>query len=194
MRTLSLALALLAAAPALAGEAEVHRQRIDDFKAVAGTVESVHETQARARIGGTVTGLAVDEGAAVTAGQRLATVGDTKLALQIAGADARVKSLEAERALAATEFQRATDLFAKGAATKARVDDARTRLEVADRAIAAMRSERSVAAERSSESAVLSPTNGRVLKVLVTEGSVVLPGDVVATIAVEDYVLRLALP
>jgi multidrug efflux pump subunit AcrA (membrane-fusion protein) len=85
-------------------------------------------------------------------------------------------------------------LLAKGAATKARVEDAATRLEVANRAIAAIRAEVQVSAERSGEGSVLAPKSGRVLKVHVTEGSVVLPGDVIATIAVENYTLRLALP
>jgi multidrug efflux system membrane fusion protein len=41
---------------------------------------------------------------------------------------------------------------------------------------------------------VLAPKSGRVLKVHVTDGSVVLPGETIATIAAENYVLRLALP
>jgi RND family efflux transporter MFP subunit len=185
---------LLTALPGRAGELTVHPRRIDDLKAVFATVESVHETQARARLGGTVAALMVDEGQGVEAGQRLATVSDSKLALQMAGIDARIRAQEAERALAKSEADRAADLFAKGAATKARVDDTRTKLEVADRAILATRSERNVVAERGSEGAVLAPTNGRVLKVHVTQGSVVMPGEPLATIAVEDYILRLALP
>ncbi|TAN71180.1 MAG: efflux RND transporter periplasmic adaptor subunit [Magnetospirillum sp.] len=194
MRVTPAIVALLVATAAQAGEVEVHLRRIDDLKAVAATVESVHETSARARLGGTVNSLATDEGRRVEAGQRLATIADVKLAPQIGGADARIKSLEAERDLAATELQRASDLFDKGAGTKMRLDAARTRLEVAERAIASARAERSVLAERTGEGAVLAPANGRVLKVHVTEGSVVLPGDVIATIAVENYALRLALP
>lgn len=187
-------LALLMAATAWAGEVEIHPRRIDDLKAVAATVESVRETAARARLGGTVTSLATDEGQHVEAGQRLATIADTKLAPQIGGAEARIKSQEAERDLARTELQRSSELFAKGAGTQMRLDAARTRLEVAERAVAAANSERTVLAEHSGEGAVLAPTNGRVLKVHVTEGSVVLPGDLIATIAVENYILRLALP
>lgn len=194
-RPLAVLLALSAMGQAaVAGDVAVHVRPIDDLKAVFATVESVHETQARVRLGGTVAELAVDEGHQVRAGQRLASVTDSKLALQITGVEARIRSQEAERALAKMEFERATELLAKGAATRARVDDTRTRLEVAERGIAAIRSERAVLAERTNEGAVLAPTNGRVLKVHVTEGSVVMPGEPLATIAVEDYVLRLALP
>lgn len=194
MRASTLFIAFILTSPAWAEELEIHTRRVDDMKAVAATVESLHETSARARLGGTVSRLDADEGQKVTAGQRLATIADSKLAPQIGGAEARIKSLEAERDLAATELQRAKDLFDKGAGTKMRLDSAQTRLEVSERAIASARSERTVLTERSGEGAVLAPANGRVLKVHVTEGSVVLPGDMVATIAVENYTLRLALP
>lgn len=189
------ALALLcAASPVLAGEATIETRLLDDVKAVFATVESVDEVLARARIGGTVSALLVDEGSAVKAGERIAAIGDPKLALTTAGIAAKLKASEAERDLSAIEYRRAQDLLAKGAATKARVEDAATRLEVANRAIAAIRAEVQVSAERSGEGSVLTPKSGRVLKVHVTEGSVVLPGETIATIAAENYVLRLALP
>jgi RND family efflux transporter MFP subunit len=188
------ALAALCTAPAWAGEMTVETRSLDDLKAVFATVESVDEVLARARIGGTVSGLLVDEGTQVKAGSRIATIGDPKLALATAGLDARLKGAEAERDLAEIEYRRAQDLLGKGASTKARVDDARTRLEVAGRTIAALRAEKQVSAERTGEGAVLAPGAGRVLKVHITEGSVVLPGETIATIAAETYVLRLALP
>src|SRR5579863_10200117 len=47
---------------------------VPDEKAVFGQVESVHITQARARIGGTLASIEVREGDHVEAGQRLGTV------------------------------------------------------------------------------------------------------------------------
>ncbi len=44
------------------------------------------------------------------------------------------------------------------------------------------------------EGAALAPGAGRVLKTPVTEGSVVLPGETIATIAEDHYILRLQLP
>jgi len=192
-RLLPLALPL-AVMPALAGEVAVATQQVDDLKAVFATVESVDEVAARARISGTVSGLLVDEGSRVEAGSRIATVGDPKLALATAGVEARLKAAEAERDLAQIDYRRAQDLLAKGAATKARVDDTRTRLDVANRTIAALRAEKQTSTERSGEGVVLAPLAGRVLKVHVTEGAVVMPGESIATIAAETYVLRLALP
>ncbi len=185
---------LLAALPAGAAELVVHPRPVDDLKAVLGTVESLRETNARARIGGTVGALAVTEGQRVEAGQRLGVVTDSKIALEAVGAEARIQSAQAQRQLAQIEFDRATELYAKGVGSKSRVDVARTQLAVAQRTVAELASARSVLVEHGGEGAVLAPTNGRVLKVMVTEGSVVLPGDPIATIAVETYVLRILLP
>ncbi|MDA8231517.1 MAG: efflux RND transporter periplasmic adaptor subunit [Magnetospirillum sp.] len=182
------------ASPAAAGELVAHPQRIDDLKAVFGTVESLHKTSARARIGGTLEKLSVVEGQKVEAGQNLGTVVDTKIALQTAAAESRIQSAEAELALARTEYDRSKELFAKGAGTKSRLDAAQTRLQVAERTVSALKSERNVITERGGEGAVLAPNNGRVTKVLVTEGSVVMPGEAIADIAVENYVLRIRLP
>lgn len=185
---------MLAALPAFAGEMTVKTREVDDLKAVFATVESVDQVLARARIPGTVSGLLVDEGSRVEAGQRIATIGDPKLALATVGIDARLKAAEAERDLAEIEFRRSQELLAKGAATQARVDNARTRLDVAMRNIAAIRAEKQVSAERSGEGAVLAPTAGVVLKVPVTQGSVIMDGETVAVIAAENYILRMALP
>lgn len=188
------AIAIVAAAPALAVEHVVHPRQVDDRKAVFATVESADQTLARARIGGTVGSLTVDEGSQVETGQTIAVVGDPKLVLELAAIDQRLRSLEARKDLAALELQRTTELRRSGAATQARVDDAKTALEVASRAVEAMKKDRQVVAERLSEGAVLAPGAGRVLKVHVTEGSVVLPGESIATIASENYLLRMMLP
>jgi acetyl/propionyl-CoA carboxylase alpha subunit len=61
---------------------------------------------------------------------------------------------------------------------------------VATNEVKAARSERLVAEQQVTEGQVLAPASGRVLKVPVTEGSVVMPGESVATIAANQYVLR----
>lgn len=196
-RLLALLAIIVAAAPVAATAADeyaVRSRHVDDRKAVFGTVESVDVSLARSRIGGTVGTLAVDEGSRVTAGQTIATIGDPKLVLELAAADQRLRSLEARKELAGLEYERLKELRRTGAATQARVDDARTSAEVASRGLEAMRKDRQVVAERLSEGAVLAPASGRVLKVHVAEGSVVLPGETIATIAAETYVLRMQLP
>jgi multidrug efflux system membrane fusion protein len=83
---------------------------------------------------------------------------------------------------------------AAGVASQSQLDQARTTLDVAERTLQALRSDRQVIEQQSAEGAVLAPGAGRVLKVPVQEGSVVLPGETIAAIAADNYILRLQLP
>ena len=181
--------------PALAQpEFHVTTSELDDRKAVFGTVQSVDVVAARARIGGTTRELAVDEGSAVTAGEVIATIEDPKLGLRMASLDARIRALDAQRKLAQTELNRMRKLRTSGTISQARLDEAQTNLNVATGNRAALMAERAVLEQQMSEGAVLAPTTGRVLRVHVTEGSVIMPGEPVAVIAAERYVLRIELP
>lgn len=182
------------AASAQEGTLTVERRLIEDRKAVYATVESVDTLVARARIGGTVGGLSVDEGDQVSGGQVIAVVGDEKLMLQLQSLDAGVASVAAERAQARTDLARMETLYRQGVVPKVRLDQARTNAQVLDKTIASLEAERSVVEQQSAEGAVEAPGNGRVLDVKVTDGTVVLPGEVVATIASGHYVLRMELP
>lgn len=187
--------ALLAALPAAAADRLiVERRPTEDLKAVFATVESVHQTRARARIAGTVTDLRITEGDRVAAGQLLATVRDPKLPLQLAALDARLRSLDAQQRQAEAELTRARALRSSGTGTQQRLDDAQTALDVVSAQAAAMRAERAVIEQQLRDGEVLAPAAGRVLKVEVTDGTVAMPGEPVATLALETYVLRLHLP
>ena len=179
--------------PALADQI-VKREQVDDRKAVIATVEPVHELQARARIGGTITALAVKEGDRVAAGDHIAVVADQKLVLQIQALQARIQAQQAERDQAQIEFGRMQQLRGSGAASQAQFDQAHTRLDVAERTLQALRSDRQVIEQQSAEGSVLAPGAGRVLRVLVSDVSVVMAGEAVASIAADNYILRLQLP
>jgi len=172
----------------------IEMKNVDDLKGVFATVESVDVTGARALNTGTITDLNVEEGSRVQAGAIIARVSDPKLELEIKALNAKLASIRAEQKLARTDLARAISLRKSGAGSQARLDQAETRVEVSDRALAAMKADRSVIAQRQSEGAVRAPKSGRVLDVKVTDGAVVVAGEVVASIAVESYVLRLRLP
>ncbi|HYD65858.1 efflux RND transporter periplasmic adaptor subunit [Azospirillum sp.] len=202
---LALAAALLAFAPLTPAAAQparpetadrltVQPRPVEDLKAVYATVESVHETVARTRIGGTLAQLAVKEGDTVTAGQAVASVRDPKLPLQLAALDARIQALLAQQRQAELELDRARQLRASGTGTQQRLDDAQAALDVARAQIAAMKAERAVVEQQEREGEVLAPANGRILQVKAVDGAVVQPGEPVATLATETYVLRLHLP
>lgn len=172
----------------------VEPKTVTDEKAVFATVESTDVVPARARIGGTVVQLAVKEGDAVKQGQIVATIGDEKLALQMKSLDAQIAGLEAQLAQAQTDLDRGEDLFSRGTIAKTRLDEARTAFNVASNALKSRTAERSVIQQQVTEGGVLAPASGRVLKVPVTAGTVIMAGETIATVANQNFVLRLRVP
>ena len=170
------------------------RVEIQDQKAVVATVEPVHQLVARARLGGTIVSLKAKEGDRADAGAELATVADPKLLLQMQALDSRIQSQQSQADKAKTDLDRAEELQRRGVSTQVQVDAAKTAFDVAERTLDAMRSDRGVIAQQMSEGAVLAPAAGRVLTVPVSEGRVVLPGETIATLAEDRYILRLQLP
>jgi len=191
--TLSIALFGFSLA-ASAAEFKVQLVSIDDQKAVLATVEPVKMMTARARIGGTVVVLKATEGMMVEAANDLAVVVDDKLALQIKAIDARIESQDAQRAKAELDLNRINELFQRGKASQAQVDQTKTVFDVANRQLSAIKSDRDVILQQTAEGTVRAPGQGRVLTVPVAEGSVVMPGETIATIAEDNYILRVELP
>ncbi len=179
---------------AQAGELTVRTTDIVDNKPVFATVESTDVTAARARTGGVVVDLKVDEGVEVTQGQVVAVVGDDKLALQIGGLDAQVAAAQAQQKKAADDLRRAQELFRNGTVAKAQLDSAKAAFDVADNQLRAVTAQRSVVDQQVREGQILAPASGRVLDVPITKGSVLMPGEVAARIAADGYILRLQLP
>ncbi|MGC2781962.1 MAG: efflux RND transporter periplasmic adaptor subunit [Bradyrhizobium sp.] len=198
MRRLSV-LSLIAAmawqaAPARAEMLTVSPRQVADEKAVFATVESISVVPARGRIGGTIAQLSVREGDAVKRGQPIALIGDEKLALQLKSLDAQIQALQAQANQAQIDFTRTEGLVERGTLPRVKLDETRTSLNVADNSLRAKIAERAVVNQQMTEGQVLAPDDGRVLKKLVTVGSVVLPGDPVVTIAQQNFKLRLRVP
>lgn len=202
---LTLASIALVANPAIATEAAqsppattvaytAAPREIDDLKSVLATVRSKKVIEARVRTPGTVATLAVTEGALVEPGQVLGTVVDPKIALRLKASEAQLVALESRRATAKAELGRTEELTRRGVAPQARLDQAKTAFDVATNDLAAAKSERDVILKEAEEGEVLAPASGRVLRVPVTEGSVVLAGESIATIAANEYLLRLEVP
>lgn len=186
--------ASIAAEPALPRVYDVKLSQVDDLKSVYATVRSRDVIEARVRTPGTIATLKVDEGDLVTQGEVLALVADPKIALRIKALDARLVALQSRIETADAELKRALTLKERAVASQARVDQAQTAYDVAVNDLKSARAERSVIETESEEGQVLAPASGRVLKVPVTEGSVVLAGESIATIAAKEYLLRIELP
>ncbi len=195
MRRLAFLLPLIITGAAYAADPlVVHDVEISDRKAVIATVEPVHQLVARARNGGTIATLAAKEGDDVKAGAVMAQVIDAKLALQMQALDSRISSLKSTRDQAKIDYDRVAELASRGVSTQAQREQAKTNLDVAERNLTAMQGDREVIAEQASQGAVLAPGAGRVLSVPVSVGRVVLPGETIATLAEDKYILRLQLP
>ncbi len=194
-RGLAAMLGAMLATPAAAQEAfTVRVAPLADEKAVHATVESEDVVPARARIGGTVGRLAVKAGDRVAPGQVLAVVADDKLLLQLASIDAQIAGLQSQLLQSQSDLARAETLFRQGSGARVTMDQARTAVELATAQLKARAAERAVVDQQVTEGQVLAPVGGKVLSVPVTNGSVALPGDVLASIAGQDYVLRLRVP
>src|SRR5450830_1722770 len=188
------ALALFAQAALAQDTFVVAPKTVADEKAVVAAAVKANVVPARARIGGTVVELAVKEGDGVKQGQVVAISGDEKLALQMKSLDAQIAGLEAQFAQAQGDLTRGEDLFSRGTIPKTRLDEARTAFNVATNALKSRTAERSVIQQQVTEGSVLAPTSGRVLKKSVTTGTVVLAGETVASVAEQNFILRLRVP
>ncbi len=194
-RTLLIASLLgLAAAPLVAAELALVPTRMVETKAVVGRIEARDVIPARPRIGGTLVRLSVSEGDRIVEGQSIASVVDDKIALQLRSAEARIRALGSEQGNIQSEFDRARTLLERGAGTQQRVDTLRTQLDVIRNQISAAEADKAVIIQQATEGEVLAPVAGRVLKVPVTRGAVVMPGEQIALIAGGGLFLRLALP
>jgi RND family efflux transporter MFP subunit len=175
-------------------EFTVASSMIGDQKAVFATVEAAHVATARSRLGGTIVSYTVQAGDEVAQGQTIATVVDPSLAAQLTALDADIAGLGAQLAQARTDLSRDQRLIESGAIANSTLDDAQTAVNLADSGLKSRIAARAALSQQIRDGAVLAPVSGRVLQTPVTQGMVVLPGDSIASIAAQDYVLRLELP
>lgn len=188
------AVAAGAAPPEDAQAFKISTQEVDDLKSVYATVRTRDLIYARVRTPGTIETLKVDEGDWVKQGEVLALVVDPKIPSRIKALDANIIAVESRIETAKTELDRSKTLQERGYASQARVDQSQTTYDIAVNELKSLKAQRAVIETESQEGEVLAPTSGRVLKVPVTVGSVVLAGESIATIAANEYLLRLELP
>ena len=172
----------------------VEPRMVRDEKAVSATVESLNVIPARVRTAGTIFTLSVREGDAVQQGQVIAVIIDHKLGQQAQVLDAQIDGLKAQLAQARSELERNHTLFENGVTSKSAMDGLRTAVAVAAAGVRAREAERAELAEQIAQGDVLAPASGRVMTVPAAVGSVMMGGEVVATIARQDLVVRLQVP
>ena len=194
MRTALLFVSLFSAGIASAETITVTPTQVTEWKAVYGRVEARDTVPARARIGGLVVALDVNEGDLVEEGQKIATVRDDKIAFRIDALDAQLRALNSQLETAQAELDRGKALVDRGVITAQRLDQLRTQVDVTRNQISATEAQRSVVEQQSAEGEVMAPSGGRVLTVPVTRGAVIMAGEPVASIGGGGFFLRLAIP
>lgn len=192
-------LAGLAVAVGLAGIASaqtlaVQESIITDYRPVVGRIEASDTAMARARLQGVVTRLTVDEGQIVSEGEVIAFVSDDTLAPQINALTSRIEGLSAQVRQQEEDLARAAKLLADGFYPKARYDQEKAALDVVRANRVSAEEERRSLMARRAEGDIRAPVDARVTDVLVVEGSVVSPGQVVANLATLDGLVRLSMP
>ncbi len=182
-------------APAVAGERFVVRlTQTPELKPVAATVTSRDQAEARARIAGTLVRLNVKEGDFVRRGQVIGVVTDPRIGLETRAYDAQVGAAAAQSVNARAELARTQDLYEHGVYAKARLDQVKAQASAAAGALGAAQAQRGASAEMAAQGAVLAPADGRVLHADVPAGSVVMPGQSIATLTAGPTVLRIEAP
>lgn len=182
------------ASATVTGAIEVRVQTIADLKPVAGEVTTRDMGEAVARTGGTLTRLMVREGDLVEAGQIIGFVQDARIGLETASYAALVRAAEAEAERAEADLRRIRSLFDQGIYAQARLDQAEAAARAAGGNLEAARAQQAASAEFGSQGAILAPSTGRILRADVPAGSVVMPGQSIATVTSGPRVVRAELP
>lgn len=158
-----------------------------------GQIDSADAVSARARISGTLSDLRVSEGAIVQRGEVLAVVSDARVPLQAQAEGAQAAAIEAQLTQARADLERFERLHADGFYPTQRLDAQRTLVASLQDQLQAARSQRAVTVETGAQGSVLAPVSGRVLRVPVRQGAVVMMGEEIALVG-SRYIIKLRLP
>ncbi len=172
----------------------VEESVIVDYRPVVARVEAGDTATARSRLQGVVSRLLVDEGSVVKTGDLVALVTDATLDPQLAALDSRTAGMKSQVKQNEDDLARAEALAKQGFYPKARLEGERTALDVLRRSLASAEAERRALAARKAEGRILAPANAKVTAVNVVAGSVVSPGEVIASFATLEGIVRLSLP
>ena len=182
------------AAPPPAGLLTVEEVTAPDYKTVAAVLTNRDIGDARARISGTLQRVLVREGEAVRRGQLLAVVADQRLSLEAQAGGAGVAAAEAVAEQARGDLRRAQYLFERGVYAQARMDAVQAQARAAEAQLRAAQAQAGAANSMAGQGRVHAPADGRVTRLPIPQGAVVLPGDVVVAISTGARVLRIELP
>jgi multidrug efflux system membrane fusion protein len=149
----------------------------------AGEVRARHETPLAFRVGGRVTRRAVDVGAAIEAGQTIATLDPQDYALALQSAQAQLAAAEAEARLAQQDLQRFSALRARNFISEAELDRRRAAADSAQARVQQLRAEVARQGNQQAYARLRAPHAGVVTEISLEPGQIVAAGQTVAQLA-----------
>lgn len=195
IRIAAAALLLIGApAAAVSQTLTVEETIVTDYRPVIARIEAGDTATARSRLQGVVTRLNLAEGQIVSSGDVVAVVTDETIRPQMASLESRIAGLESQIRQSADDVARNEALLTQGFYPRARLDEQKTTLDVLRRSLASAEAELRALAAREAEGRIRAPADAYVTDVNVVQGSVVSPGEVLATFATVNGIVRLALP
>ena len=152
-------------------------------RAFPGVVQAEVEVALAFQTSGRVAALEVDPGDRVEAGQVLATLDQVTLEEDVTAARAALEAAQAEADLAQQSYSRTQNLFVRGIATRAQVEQAQAARDATAAQVEAARADLAQAEEVARFGALTSPQDGIVLSTDVETGTLVSAGTPILTLA-----------
>lgn len=152
---------------------------------LSGEVRARVESRLAFRVPGKIIQRSVETGQRVRRGQELARLDPTNESLQSEAAQARLNSAQAERDLAASEYERFTDLHSRGHISTNELERRRITLDNAEAQLALAKSDASRAANQLAYTILRADADGVIVSVMGDVGEVVGVGQPVMQLAHE---------
>ena len=172
-----------AEAPRPVQVAEIHLAPATDARAFTGIVRARREADIAFRTGGRITQRLAEVGQRVTAGQALARLDDSDLALSVRAAEADLAAAEAQSRQAAADAARSKTLLAAGHVAVAYDDQRVATARSTTEKVASARAGLDLARRRLGYALLVAPNDGVVTGLLAEAGQVVAEGQAVLRIA-----------
>lgn len=170
---------------------EVRDTTVEALLSVSSVAEPVLKATLSTRVAGTITGVLVQEGESVRAGQVLVRVDARDLAARHEQVAAAVTGAEAEAADAEIQVARFRSLYADSAATRAQLEAVETRLAQAQAGLRAAQAGAREVSSMEEYSVIRAPFAGVITQRLVDPGDFAAPGVPLVTI-IDGSRLRIA--
>lgn len=157
--------------------AVVERMSFESSVTLTGTLNPYRRAEVKAQVPGTVSGLRVDRGDAVSAGQTMATIAAEGIRSQAASAAAGVAAAQSALAQARRQVESARVLHSAGAMSDLDLQAVETAFESAQAQLASAEAMAAGAAEQAERTTVAAPFAGQVSRRIVNDGEAVNVGE-----------------